>query len=116
MPVNPDSARDSGYFIYLVTVELGEQMAMMLPEVELLKTIPGLGDQLAAVLAVEIGDASQFETPKQLVAYAGLDPGVYSSGKFTASRNHIRKEAPSDCAERSPWPFSVASGKGLTNG
>jgi len=23
MPVNPDSARDSGYFIYLVTVELG---------------------------------------------------------------------------------------------
>jgi hypothetical protein len=24
MPVNPDSARDSGYFIYLVTVELGK--------------------------------------------------------------------------------------------
>jgi len=26
MPVNPDSARDSGYFIYLVTVELGDKL------------------------------------------------------------------------------------------
>jgi transposase len=68
-----------------------EEMAMMLPEVELLKTIPGVGNKLAAVLAAKIGDASQFETPKQLVAYARLDPSAHSSGKFTASRNRISK-------------------------
>jgi len=34
MPVNPDSARDSGYFIYLVTVELGIKMDEHLQELE----------------------------------------------------------------------------------
>lgn len=68
-----------------------EETALALPEVELLKTIPGVGDKLAAALAAEIGNAAQFEDPKQLVAYAGLDPGVHSSGKFTASSSRISK-------------------------
>lgn len=68
-----------------------EETALALPEVELLKTIPGVGDKLAAALAAEIGDAAQFGDPKQLVAYAGLDPGVHSSGKFTASSSRISK-------------------------
>jgi transposase len=68
-----------------------EKTALALPEVELLKTIPGVGNKLAAAIAAEIGDAAQFGDPKQLVAYAGLDPGVYSSGKFTASSNRISK-------------------------
>jgi transposase len=38
-----------------------------------------------------IGNASQFSNPKQLVAYAGLDPSVFSSGKFVASNNKISK-------------------------
>ena len=68
-----------------------EETALTLPEVELLKTIPGVGDKLAAALAAEIGNAAQFEDPKQLVAYAGLDPGVHSSGKFVASSSRISK-------------------------
>jgi len=39
----------------------------------------------------ELGNASQFQDAKQLVAYAGLDPGIYSSGKFTATSNRITK-------------------------
>ena len=89
-----------------------EELAMMLPEVELLKTIPGVGDKLAAVLAAEIGDASQFETPKQLVAYAGLDPGVYSSGKFTASSNRISKRG----SKRLRRALYLAVQCGLRNG
>jgi len=89
-----------------------EEMAMMLPEVELLKTIPGVGDKLAAVLAAEIGDATQFETPKQLVAYAGLDPGVYSSGKFTASSNRISKRG----SKRLRRALYLAAQCGLRNG
>jgi len=68
-----------------------DELAVGLPEVDLLKSIPGIGDRLAATIISEIGDADQFESAKQLVAYAGLDPGVYSSGKFTASRNRITK-------------------------
>lgn len=67
------------------------QLAEELPEVELVKSIPGVGDKLAATIISEIGDAQQFEDPKQLVAFAGLDPGVYSSGQFVATSNRITK-------------------------
>ncbi len=46
---------------------------------------------MAAALVTEIGDATQFGHAKQLVAYAGLDPSVFSSGKFTASNSRIIK-------------------------
>ncbi|RNB77703.1 IS110 family transposase [Brevibacillus nitrificans] len=68
-----------------------QEEAEEIPEVELLKTIPGIGDKLAAALIAEIGDAGQFEDPKQLVAYAGLDPSVHSSGQFVASSTRITK-------------------------
>lgn len=67
------------------------ELASELPEVELLKSIPGIGDKLAAAIVAEVGDVQQFEGPKQLVAYAGLDPGIFSSGKFTATSSRITK-------------------------
>ena len=74
--------------------ELEKQMlhlAEALPEVALVKSIPGIGDKLAAAIVAEIGDAGQFQDAKQLVAYAGLDPGIFSSGKFTATSSRITK-------------------------
>ncbi|MDQ6419869.1 IS110 family transposase [Paenibacillus sp. LHD-117] len=68
-----------------------EEEARRIPEVGLLKTIPGIGDKLAAKLIAEIGDVNQFGDPKQLVAYAGLDPGVHSSGQFVATSTRITK-------------------------
>nr|WP_158602220.1 transposase [Cohnella endophytica] len=65
------------------------RLAQELPEVELVKSIPGVGDKLAAAIVSEIGDAQQFEDPKLLVAFAGLDPGV--SGQFVATSNRITK-------------------------
>ncbi|MEK0316070.1 transposase, partial [Cohnella sp. 56] len=89
-----------------------EETALTIPEVELLKTIPGVGDKLAAAIVAEIGDAAQFGAPKQLVAYAGLDPGVHSSGKFTASRNRISKRG----SKRLRKALYVAVTCGLRNG
>ncbi|CAH0122657.1 IS110 family transposase ISHaha5 [Paenibacillus sp. CECT 9249] len=68
-----------------------DRIASILPEIELLKSIPGIGDKLAAAIVAEIGDINQFEDAKQLVAYAGLDPAIYSSGKFTATSSRITK-------------------------
>ena len=45
-----------------------------------LRTIPGLGKILAALVAVEIDDISRFYSPEKLCAYAGLVPTTYSSG------------------------------------
>lgn len=68
-----------------------EEIAVVLPQVDWIKSIPGVGDKLAAAIVAEIGDAKQFKDAKQLVAYAGLDPGVHSSGKFTSTKNPISK-------------------------
>ncbi|MNB63290.1 Transposase IS116/IS110/IS902 family protein [compost metagenome] len=64
---------------------------MGLPEVGLVKSISGIGDKIAAVIVAEIGDVRKFREAKQLVAFAGLDPGIFSSGKFTATSSRITK-------------------------
>ena len=50
------------------------------PRVKLLRTIPGLGPILAAVVALEIDDISRFGAAPKLAAYAGLVPSTYASG------------------------------------
>jgi len=59
-----------------------------------------------------IGDATRFRDPKQLVAYVGLDPGVHSSGKFTASSNRISKRG----SKRLRRILYIAVQCGLKNG
>ncbi|GIN21614.1 hypothetical protein J1TS3_27480 [Siminovitchia fordii] len=43
----------------------------------------------------EIGEIDRFNHPKRLVAFAGVDPSVYSSGRFTATKNRITKRGSS---------------------
>jgi len=38
-----------------------------------------------------IGDVSRFPDPSKLLAYAGLDPAVRQSGKFSASNTRMSK-------------------------
>lgn len=61
----------------------------------LIQSIPGIGEKIAATIISEIGNINQFGHPKQLVAYAGLDPRVFESGKFRASINRITKRGSS---------------------
>nr|WP_295468841.1 IS110 family transposase [Mesorhizobium sp.] len=51
--------------------------------VELLKTIPGIGEFFARLIEAEIDDISRFRSAKKLTAYAGLVPSTYSSGGKT---------------------------------
>lgn len=48
-------------------------------------SIPGVSYTLAAIILAEIGDISLFDSPAKLLAFAGLEPSTYQSGKFTAS-------------------------------
>jgi len=63
--------------------EAEQEMASLLgddPQVKLLRTIPGLGPILAAVVAMEIDQIERFIGPSKLASYAGLVPSTYASG------------------------------------
>jgi len=54
-------------------------------------TIPGIGYTLAATIIAEIGDINRFSKPSKLLAFSGLDPSVYQSGKYDASHTMMVK-------------------------
>lgn len=60
-----------------------------------LLTIPGIGSNIAAGIIGEIGNISNFQNANSFLAYAGLDPKVYESGKFKANSTPISKHGSS---------------------
>jgi transposase len=54
-------------------------------------TVPGIGYITAGLIIGEIGDINRFASSNALVAYAGLDPIIYESGKFKAKSVSISK-------------------------
>jgi transposase len=50
------------------------------PSIELLKSLPGVGDILSIVINLEIGSIERFSDAEQLASYAGTVPIVKSSG------------------------------------
>jgi transposase len=68
------------------------ELARPIPEFTLIESIPGIGANLSARIVAEIGDIHRFPGPKQLVAYAGIDPIVYQSGKNEGLHLHISKK------------------------
>jgi len=60
------------------------------PSIQLLKTLPGVGNILAIVVDREIGSIDRFCTSGQFTSYAGLVPTVHASGGKTRF-GHMRK-------------------------
>lgn len=54
-------------------------------------SVPGIGVVLGASILSEIGSIHRFATPAKLLAYAGLDPSIYQSGKFAPSSGTMVK-------------------------
>lgn len=59
------------------------KQTQLTPTLQLLKTLPGIGDILAIVIDREIGLVARFETAENLASYAGTTPKVKSSGGKT---------------------------------
>ncbi len=78
-------------FIQSQIREIEEEIKPLMKERRLITTIPGISDILGAAILGEIGDVSRFETPKQVAAYAGLDPSVHQSGNYNAPSMRISK-------------------------
>lgn len=54
-------------------------------------TIKGIGTITAAVIHAEIGDFERFSSPDKILAFAGLSPSTYQSGKFTSQHSKLDK-------------------------
>ncbi|GMA61667.1 IS110 family transposase (plasmid) [Alicyclobacillus fastidiosus] len=72
-----------------------DALAEEIEEYKIIQSIPGVGEKIAATIISEIGEIDRFNHPKKLVAFAGIDPSVHSSGKFTATINRITKRGSS---------------------
>lgn len=57
-------------------------------------TIPGIGALSAAVIYAEYGDLSKFNTPSQMLSFAGLEPGYYQSGMSEHGGHMVKRGSP----------------------
>jgi transposase len=81
------------------------EIAMKDNRVQLLKTIPGIGNIIALTLIAEIGDISRFESSQKLASYAGLVPGIRQSGN-TLKVGRLIKQSNKDlktCLIEASW-------------
>ena len=56
-----------------------------------MESIPGISFRLAAVIESEICDFQKFSSPDKILAFAGLLPTTYQSGKFTSQNSAMEK-------------------------
>ncbi len=58
-------------------------------------SIPGISTVLGSMIVAEIGDIHRFSNHNKLLAYAGLDPSIYQSGKFNPASGSMVKRGSS---------------------
>jgi transposase len=80
-----------------------EQMLAASTERDLLKTMPGIGKILSAVIALEVGDIRRFPSSGDLASYAG----VVQSANESAGKKH-KSKCPSACNYYLKWAFIEA--------
>ncbi len=56
--------------------------ATRVEDMEILQSIKGVGPNTAVPFLAEVGELKNFTSSKKLIAFAGLDPSIYQSGKF----------------------------------
>jgi transposase len=81
-----------------------ESMLEASAERDLLKTLPGVGPILSAVIALEIGEVGRFASAAHLASYAGLVPVARES-----AAKKRRGQCPPDCNRYLKWAFVEAA-------
>lgn len=62
--------------------------------IDIYKSVPGVGELSARILANELGDMSQFPNERRLSSFCGLTPSEYSSGEHR-HQGHITRQGSS---------------------
>jgi transposase len=53
--------------------------------------VPGIGQNLGAMIIAEIGDFSRFDSADKILAFAGCSPSTYQSGQLYSSHAKMEK-------------------------
>jgi transposase len=83
--------------------------------IKLLTSIPGIGYITAVTILAEIGCIDKFLTPKQLVAFFGVDPAVNESGNFKGDKIKMSKRG-TRFGRRALYAVALASIRSKRNG
>jgi len=59
--------------------------ATRVEDLKILQSIKGVGPNTAVPFLAEVGEVKNFSSSKKLIAFAGLDPSIHQSGKFTGA-------------------------------
>lgn len=54
-------------------------------------SVPGIGQNIGAIIVAEIGDFSRFDNPDKVLAFAGCSPSTYQSGQLYSSHAKMEK-------------------------
>ena len=54
-------------------------------------SIPDIGSRMGAMILAEVGDFSNFDSADKVLAYAGLSPSAYQSGRMNNCYAHMEK-------------------------
>ena len=95
LPAKSMELKHTLYLIEVMTNEIDEiesAINEIMNELESpITSIPGIKNRMGAMILAEIGDFSRFDSPDQILAYAGLSPSIYQSGQITSSYAHMEK-------------------------
>ena len=73
-------------------LEIEKEIQKIMDEIDSpILTIPGINYGMGAMIIAEIGDFHRFESPDKILAYAGLSPSTYQSGKIDSPYAHMEK-------------------------
>lgn len=61
-----------------------------------LLTVPGIGPVLGSIILAETRSIDYFKTPAQLLAYAGAEPSINTSGEYQIDQGHMVKRGSSN--------------------
>ena len=94
----PAKAMELKHTICLIEVlddeinEIEERIKTIMDEIKSpILTVPGISYRMGAMIIAEIGDFSQFASPDKILAFAGMSPSTYQSGKQTSSHAKMEK-------------------------
>lgn len=81
--------------LWVYDQEIGEiesKIEKIMEEVDSpITSVPGIGMQMGAVILAEIGNFRKFDSPDKILAYAGMSPSTYQSGKLMGSYSRMEK-------------------------